>query len=282
MPAVRARERPGGLAPPILPRCRLGRLAPLPWLARHETAVRPLQAWRRASMPGSAIGRHVAGDCPVGADKQLWSAVDAYIEDVVGTSDAVLKAALETSTRAGLPAISVSPAQGKMLHLLARAAGARRVLEVGTLGGYSTIWLGRAVAPDGRVVTLEVSEHHAQVARANLQRAGLADVVDVRVGPAAVTLAELDDSFDFVFIDADKPSNADYVTAALRLTHPGSLIIVDNVVRDGTVLDPDGDDTVQGVRRLNELLRSEPRLAATTVQTVGAKGYDGFALALVV
>lgn len=218
----------------------------------------------------------------MGADKQLWSAVDAYIEDVVGTSDAVLKAALETSTRAGLPAISVSPAQGKMLHLLARAAGARRVLEVGTLGGYSTIWLGRAVAPDGRVVTLEVSEHHAQVARANLQRAGLADVVDVRVGPAAVTLAELDDSFDFVFIDADKPSNADYVTAALRLTHPGSLIIVDNVVRDGTVLDPDGDDTVQGVRRLNELLRSEPRLAATTVQTVGAKGYDGFALALVV
>jgi predicted O-methyltransferase YrrM len=216
------------------------------------------------------------------ADETTWRAVDDYVGQVVGTSDEVLKGALALSDREGLPAIAVSPAQGKLLHLLARATGARRVLEVGTLGGYSTIWLARAAAPDGRVVTLELSEHHAAVARQNLADAGLSDVVDVLVGPAVDTLAGMDDDFDLVFIDADKPSNAAYVTAALRMTHPGSLVIVDNVVRGGAVIDPDGDAAVQGVRRLNDLLAEEPRLEATTIQTVGAKGYDGFTLALVV
>ena len=214
--------------------------------------------------------------------QETWRAVDSYIEQVIGASDDVLDATLAESARAGLPAINVSPAQGKLLHLLARAVGARRVLEVGTLGGYSTIWLARAVAPSGRVVTLELSEHHAQVARSNLERAGLSAVVDVRVGPALDTLAALDDDFDLVFIDADKPSNSDYVRAALRLTHPGSVIVVDNVVRAGAVVDAQGDENVQGVRRLNALLMSEPRLSATTIQTVGVKGYDGFTLALVV
>ena len=216
------------------------------------------------------------------ADEQTWQAVDDYVEQVVGTSDEALEAALARSDRAGLPAIAVSPAQGKLLHLLARAVGARRVLEVGTLGGYSTIWLARAVAPEGRVVTLELSEAHAAVARQNLADAGLSDVVDVLVGPAVDTLAGMEDDFALVFIDADKPGNAAYVTAALRLTHPGSVIVVDNVVRGGAVLDVDGDASVQGVRRLNELLAAEPRLEATTIQTVGAKGYDGFTLALVV
>jgi predicted O-methyltransferase YrrM len=215
-------------------------------------------------------------------DEQTWRAVDSYIEQVVGTSDDALEAALTASAAAGLPHISVSPAQGKLLHLLARSMGARSVLEVGTLGGYSTIWLARAVAPGGRVVTLELDPHHADVAQVNLERAGVADIVDVRVGRAVDTLATMDDDFDFVFIDADKPGNADYVTAALRMTHPGSVIVVDNVVRGGAVLDPQGDPNAQGVRRLNDLLVTEPRLSATTIQTVGAKGYDGFTLALVV
>jgi predicted O-methyltransferase YrrM len=215
-------------------------------------------------------------------EEQTWRAVDDYIEHVVGASDEALTAALAVSAAAGLPAINVSPAQGKLLHLLARATGARRILEIGTLGGYSTIWLARAVAPDGKVVTLELSEHHAQIARANLRHAGLSQIVDVVIGPAADTLRALDDHFDFVFIDADKPSNADYVRAALRLTRPGALIVVDNVIRAGAVLNADGDANVQGVRRLNELLSTETRLSATTIQTVGAKGYDGFTLAVVV
>ncbi len=216
------------------------------------------------------------------ADEATWTAVDDYVERAVGAGDEALERALARSTEAGLPPIAVSPAQGKLLHLLARAAGARRVLEVGTLGGYSTIWLARAVAPGGRVVTLEVSEHHAHVARQNVADAGLSDVVDVLVGPAVDTLAGMDDDFDLVFIDADKPSNVAYVTAALRLTHPGSVIVVDNVVRGGAVLDANGDASVQGVRQLHDLLAGEPRLSATTIQTVGAKGYDGFMLALVV
>jgi predicted O-methyltransferase YrrM len=215
-------------------------------------------------------------------DVQTWTAVDAYIEESVGASDEALEAALDASTASGLPAISVTPAQGKLLNLLARSIGARRVLEIGTLGGYSAIWLGRAVAPDGRVVTLEVEPHHAEVARANLDHAGLSDVVDVVVGSALDTMAGLDDTFDLVFIDADKAGIPSYVQESLRLTRPGSLIVVDNVVRGGAVLDEDGDANVQGVRRLNELLRTEPRLDATTIQTVGAKGYDGFTIALVV
>jgi predicted O-methyltransferase YrrM len=214
--------------------------------------------------------------------EQTWRDVDSYIEQVVGASDEALEAALAYSAEQGLPPISVSPAQGKLLHLLARAIGARRILEVGTLGGYSAIWLARALPPDGRLVTLELSEHHATVARANVARAGLADVVEVVVGRAVETLRSLTGHFDLVFIDADKPGNRDYVEGALRLTHPGSVIVVDNVVRGGRVLDADGDDNVQGVRRLNELIASEARLSATTVQTVGAKGYDGFTFALVV
>ena len=214
--------------------------------------------------------------------QETWTAVDDYIGQVVGSSDAVLEAALADSAHAGLPAISVSPPQGKLLHLLARSIGARRILEVGTLGGYSAIWLGRALPPDGRLVTLELEERHAKVARANLERAGLTDRVEVLVGRAVDTLTAMEDDFDLVFIDADKPSNADYVGAALRLTHPGSLVVVDNVVRGGAVVDPSGDANVQGVRRLNDLLKSEPRLSATTIQTVGSKGYDGFTLALVV
>ena len=215
-------------------------------------------------------------------DARTWTAVDHYIEESVGTSEEALEAALDASTAAGLPAISVTPAQGKLLNLLARSIDARRILEVGTLGGYSTIWLGRAVAPDGRVTTLELEPHHAEVARANLDHAGLGDVVDVMVGPALESMAGLSETFDLVFIDADKASIPSYVLESLRLTHLGSLIVVDNVVRGGAVLDEDGDANVQGVRRLNELLRKEPRLDATTIQTVGAKGYDGFTLALVV
>jgi predicted O-methyltransferase YrrM len=214
--------------------------------------------------------------------QETWTAVDRYVEGVVGTSDEVLEAALTRSASEGLPAISVSPAQGKLLHLLARAIGARRILEVGTLGGYSAIWLARALPPDGRLVTLEVEPHHADVARANLAQARLDDRVDVLVGPAIETLGGLDDVFDLVFIDADKVSNADYVQASLGLTRPGSVIVVDNVVRGGAVIDAAGDASVQGVRRLNDLLASEPRLSATTIQTVGSKGYDGFTLALVV
>jgi predicted O-methyltransferase YrrM len=212
---------------------------------------------------------------------ETWRAVDAYVEQSVGTADDALEAALKASNEAGLPAISVTPAQGKLLNLLARSMGARRVLEVGTLGGYSTIWLARAVGPDGSVVTLELDQHHADVARSNLDRAGLHNV-DVRVGPALDSLAALDESFDLVFIDADKANIPAYVTHSLRLTRPGSMIIVDNVVRGGAVLDEQGDANVQGVRQLNELLKTEPRLDATTIQTVGAKGYDGFTLALVV
>lgn len=214
--------------------------------------------------------------------QQTWTAVDEYVGQVVGTSDEMLEAALTRSADEGLPAISVSPAQGKLLHLLACALGARRILEVGTLGGYSAIWLARALPTGGRLVTLELSEHHARVARENLDEAGLTDRVDVVVGPALDTLADLHGAFDLVFIDADKPGNADYVRAALRLSRPGTVIVVDNVVRGGAVLDPDGDANVQGVRRLNDLLATEPRLSATTVQTVGSKGYDGFTLALVV
>jgi predicted O-methyltransferase YrrM len=239
---------------------------------------------RAAPAGASRHGLGLVADVQVSDHRRMedrWRAVDAYVEELLGTSDEVLEAALADMVSAGMPAISVSPAQGKFLHLLTRAVGASRVLEVGTLGGYSTIWLGRAVAPGGRVVTLEISPRHAEVARVNLARAGLADLVDVRVGPAADSLALLDDDFDLVFIDADKPSNADYVRAALRVTHPGSVIVIDNVVRAGAVVDPQADQDAHGARRLHQMLAAEPRLAATTIQTVGAKGHDGFTMALV-
>jgi len=211
-----------------------------------------------------------------------WAAVDDYVDRVVVGSDPVLDAALAASVAAGLPAIQVSPAQGKLLHLLARAIGARRILEVGTLGGYSTIWLARALPAGGSLVTLELDPRHAAVARENLRHAGLDGVVDIRVGPALDTLGTLAGPFDLAFIDADKPHNPDYFAAALRLARPGGVIVVDNVVRDGRVVDAASTDpAVQGVRRMNELIAAEPRVSATTIQTVGSKGWDGFTLALV-
>jgi|SRR5579863_4117732 len=213
---------------------------------------------------------------------EQWTAVDHYITDIFDPSDPVLDAALEASATAGLPSIQVSPAQGKFLHLLARAIGARAILEIGTLGGYSTIWLARALPPGGRLITLEANPHHAGVARANFARAGLTEVVELRLGRALETLPEVTGPFDFIFIDADKPSNADYLQWALKLSVPGSLIIIDNVIREGAVIDAASTDPdVQGVRRLNDLLAAEPRVSATSIQTVGSKGYDGFTMALV-
>jgi predicted O-methyltransferase YrrM len=219
--------------------------------------------------------------------QEQWTAVDRYITDLVVPADAVLDAALADSVAAGLPAISVSPNQGKFLHLLARIQGARSILEIGTLGGYSTIWLARAIPEGGRLVTLESEPKHAEVARANIARANLSGVVTLRLGRALDTLplleTEAEKPYDFVFIDADKVSTAEYFGWALKLTRRGSLIVVDNVVRKGAVVDESSDDpNVQGVRRFYQMLASEPRVSATAVQTVGSKGYDGFALALVI
>jgi len=214
--------------------------------------------------------------------QEQWDAVDGYISGLLVGHDEALEAALEASDAAGLPAIAVAPNQGKLLYLLARLRGARRILEIGTLGGYSTIWLARALPADGRLVTLEYEPKHAEVARANIAGAGLADRVEVRVGPALDTLPGLNGPFDLVFIDADKPNNPEYLRWALRLTRPGSVIIVDNVVRNGRVADPTSTDpSVIGTRELADLLAEEPSVDATMIQTVGAKGYDGFALALV-
>ena len=211
-----------------------------------------------------------------------WAAVDTYIADRLLGAEPALVATLAHNTASGLPDIDVSPAQGRMLHLFARMSGARRILEVGTLGGYSTIELARALSADGRLVTLELDPHHAAVARDNLARAGLADRVEVLVGPAAKTLETLDGPFDLIFIDADKPSNVTYLTQALRLSRPGTTIVVDNVVREGGVLDADSpDDRIRGTRALFDAVHAEPRLTATAVQTVGSKKWDGFVLAIV-
>jgi predicted O-methyltransferase YrrM len=218
--------------------------------------------------------------------QETWTAVDHYINDVLVKSDAALIAALAASEKAGLPAIHVTPSQGKLLHLIARAQGARTILEIGTLGGYSTIWLARALPAGGRLLTLEIDPKHAEVARTNLARADLAGVVEVRLGPALETLPELAAEgwapFDLVFIDADKPRLPDYFAWALDLCRPGSLIVADNVVRKGAVVDASSDDpNVVAVRRLHQLIAADPRVSATTLQTVGSKGYDGFTLALV-
>lgn len=215
-----------------------------------------------------------------------WSEVDHYFSASLGGDDAVLEAAIAASERAGLPAIQVSTNQGKLLHILARSVGARRILEIGTLGGYSTIWLARALAPGGRLVSLEAVARHAEVARENIARAGLADMVEVRLGRALDTLpgvaADGLAPFDFVFIDADKQHNPDYFAWGLRLTRPGGLIVVDNVVRSGRVVEQDSPDAdVRGVRRLVELIAREPRVCATAMQTVGSKGYDGLIVAIV-
>lgn len=217
---------------------------------------------------------------------ELWTQVDRYINGLIAPPDPALDAALEASAEAGLPAINVAPNQGKLLQLLARIQGAKNILEVGTLGGYSTIWLARALPPGGRLITLEADPKHAEVALANLARAGLTGVVELRLGPALDTLPQLAADgigpFDLVFIDADKVNTADYFDWALKLARAGSLIIVDNVVRKGAVIDPDNKDpNVQGVRRFHERLAAEPRVSATILQTVGSKGYDGLALAVV-
>ena len=213
-----------------------------------------------------------------------WSAVDRFVVDTLSDSDPVLDAAQRAADTAGLPAISVSAAQGKFLHLLARIRGARRILEIGTLAGYSTIWLGRALPPGGQLITLEYDPRHADVARANIARAGLTDRVEVRVGRAIEALPGLvvDEPFDLIFIDADKPSTADYFRWALKLSRPGTVIVVDNVVRDGRLVDANGDGDVQGMRRFLEAAANEARVEGTVLQTVGVKGYDGFALLLVV
>ncbi|MFJ4896912.1 O-methyltransferase [Streptomyces sp. NPDC088727] len=215
-----------------------------------------------------------------------WTEVDDYFNALLLGPDEALDAAVEASGKAGLPAIQVAANQGKLLNLLARLQGARTVLEIGTLGGYSTIWLARALPEGGSVVTLEADPECAEVARRNIERAGLAEVVEVRVGPALDTLPLLAEQgygpFDVVFIDADKPSNPDYLAWSLKLTRPGSLIVADNVVRDGEVVDAASEDPkVRGVRRFTELVAAEPTLTATALQTVGTKGYDGLLMALV-
>lgn len=213
----------------------------------------------------------------------LWRAVDDYVVSRLLPDDPVLDATLKASAEAGLPPIAVSAAQGQMLHLFARMVGARRILEIGTLGGYSTIFLARALPADGRLVTLEAEPRHAAVAAANFERAGLAAKIDLRVAPAIETLPRLEAEgagpFDLVFIDADKPSNTDYLAWSLKLSRPGTIIICDNVVRDGAVIEAESTDaSVQGVRRFFDAVAAHQGLTATAVQTVGAKGYDGFAL----
>ena len=208
--------------------------------------------------------------------------VDTFLDTTVVGDDPVLSAALEASNAAGLPQIAVSMQQGKFLSLLASAIKARTILEIGTLGGFSTIWLARGAGPDGRVVTLEYEPKHAEVARANLDRAGVGDRVEVIVGAALETLPTVTGGpFDLVFIDADKQNNAGYLEWALRLTRPGSVIVVDNVIREGAILSPDSDAVVQGTRRALEFLGERPELDTAVLQTVGSKHWDGFALALV-
>jgi predicted O-methyltransferase YrrM len=218
--------------------------------------------------------------------QEQWSAVDQYITDLFVQSDPVLDAALEDSKAAGLPQIHVSPSQGKLLALLARMQGARTILEIGTLAGYSTIWMARTLPPSGLLVTLEADPKHAEVARANLVRAGLSDVVDLRLGPALETLpavaAEGCGPFDLIFIDADKETYPEYLEWALKLARRGTLIVADNVIQDGAVIEAAAPNAkVQGVRRFNELLAADSRVSATALQTVGSKGYDGFAFAVV-
>ncbi len=217
--------------------------------------------------------------------EEKWSAVDEYVGGLLAPHDQALEATLSAGADAGLPQIQVSPPQGKLLHLLAKTIGASRILEFGTLAGYSTIWLGRALPADGRLITLEADSAYAEVARQNIARAGLGEIVDLRVGPALDTLPQLEAEgagpFDLTFIDADKVHSPEYFAWSLERTCPGGLIVVDNVVRDGTLAESDSDDpTTRAQRHLHEMLAADPRLTATTIQTVGGKGYDGFTIAL--
>ncbi|HEY7455952.1 MAG TPA: O-methyltransferase [Solirubrobacterales bacterium] len=221
------------------------------------------------------------------SEEVRWAAVDEYVSGLLASHDEALDAALRAAEEAGLPAIQVSPPQGRLLHLLARTIGAERILEFGTLAGYSTIWLARALPAGGGLITLEADPAYADVARANLDRAGLGEVVELRVGPALATLPALAEEgagpFDLVFIDADKVHSPDYLAWSLDRTRPGGLVVIDNVVRGGTLADAEsGDATIEAQRRLHEDLAADARVEATTIQTVGAKGYDGFTIALVV
>ncbi|RYG25181.1 O-methyltransferase [bacterium] len=214
--------------------------------------------------------------------KSQWEAVDAYLTGQTHENDPVLQRALARNAEAGLPAIDVSPALGKLLNLLVRTSGAKSILEVGTLGGYSTTWLARGLPDDGRIVTLELEPKHAEVARQNVDDAGVGAKVQIVTGRAADNLPSIEGPFDFIFIDADKPSNPVYWNHALRLSRPGTLIVVDNVVRHGAVIDDASTDpNIAGVRTLLELISAEPRVDATAIQTVGLKGYDGFLIALI-
>ena len=218
--------------------------------------------------------------------QEQWTAVDNYIADLFLGADPVLEEALASSEAAGLPAISVSPTQGKLLHLLARMQSAQNILEIGTLGGYSTIWLARALPPDGHLISLELDPKHAEVARANVARAGLSNVVEIKLGRAIDSLQQLvrdgGKPFDLIFIDADKQGYSDYLKWSLKLARQGTLIVADNVVRKGEVVNPGSTDSnVQGIRRFNELLAAQKNVTTTEIQTVGSKGYDGLALILV-
>jgi predicted O-methyltransferase YrrM len=218
--------------------------------------------------------------------ENVWSAVERYFVDTLIADDPIQEETLRANAAAGLPGIDVAPTEGKFLHLLAKIRGARRILEIGTLGGYSTIWLARALPADGSLVTLELDPKHAEVAAANVARAGFSSVAEIRLGAALDSLAKLHregaEPFDFIFIDADKPNNPGYLEGALRLSRPGTVIVVDNVVRDGEVVDAKSRDaSVQGVRQLVAKMAGDSRLDATALQTVGSKGYDGFALAVV-
>ncbi|MCU1219304.1 MAG: methyltransferase [Candidatus Angelobacter sp.] len=218
--------------------------------------------------------------------QEQWTAVDSYISDLFIAPDFALESALDSSRAAGLPTINVSPTQGKLLHMLARMQGARSILEMGTLGGYSTIWLARALPTEGRLISLEIDQKRAEIARANVARAELSNVVEIRLGRAVDTLQQLvaegHEPFDLIFIDADKPGYAEYLKWSLKLARPGTLIIADNVVRKGEVADPAStDENVQGIRKFNEMLAAEKSVTTTVIQTVGSKGYDGLALILV-
>lgn len=218
--------------------------------------------------------------------QELWTSVDNYLGEVLVRQDQHLSDAVAASDAAGLPSIQVSPPQGKLLEIMIEMMGAKTILEVGTLGGYSTIWMARSLPADGRVVTIEIDPKHAQVAQENVNRAGLGDKIDLRTGNAREILPKMIEEgagpFDFSFIDADKASNPDYFAWALEMSRPGSVIIVDNVIRDGKIVDTDSEDaSVKGVRRLNDVMAANPRIKVTALQTVGVKGYDGFSIAIV-
>lgn len=218
--------------------------------------------------------------------QKIWIDVDRYFVETLHLSDPILDGAMKANAAAELPAIDVAPNQGKLLHLLAKLIEAEKILEVGTLGGYSTIWLARALPLGGRLISLEFSPKHAEVARSNIQRAGLSDRVEIRVGAALDSLPLIEEEglapFDFIFIDADKPNNPGYLAWAVKLSRPGTLIMVDNVVRDGGIADStSGDPAIQGTRHMFDLMASDARLSSTALQTVGCKGYDGFAMAIV-